>query len=558
MKRIGRAVFVLVLSALSFSVLAADKTKDGMPPSCTCKNLPAMVKEIIEQEFLQDLFFSWNDYLPSDINDIATMQNRATQLMQQHFNPKAPKNNAGTANGAHAELGTDFRSPGCTIGAFQYDVKGNPVLDNNGDQVVTPQTEEEYMKSQKKTCEALARYPYVHEQYHEKTCKDLNAAGKQSKWDSLEFFARNDSEAYKAGVDYLRQQTKALALSCGWQGSTGTNAVPTPKDALKLAKKGGKIVKGRAGARKSGHAPIAGSIAIITGVAITDEPLEDLIVQWEQSCASAPADQCDGLASNIEVGLYDLIRTMQRSGANIERETLFELSHTSLPMLKRQALAMLGYAQSPDEIDFAVQAVDDPSPAVRDAAERMLQGTDDARWKAMQKWRPRDRSGIADGVTAGLVPELAPQPGQLEIKPSDNLHFRYFASTRERAVFTSKESAEAIVKKMSEGREVMKSADAIEKNMNAQLPMMQAMQQEMMAAAAAGDSKKLNELIVKMTEMQKQFTAVDPRALNPTKNSTAIIIAKAADGHPTQTATIQRDDIWGETIVTLWREGGWR
>ena len=115
-----------------------------------------------------------------------------------------------------------------------------------------------------------------------------------------------------------------------------------------------------------------------------------------------------------------------------------------------------------------------------------------------------------------------------------------------------------MIKRLSEGREVMKNVDAVKKNMNEQLPKMQAMQQEMMAAAAAGDTKKLNEMIVKMAEIQKQLTSVDARALNPTENSTAIVLAKAADGHPTGTATIQRDDIWGETVVTLWRERGWR
>ena len=558
MKSIKIVVVAQMLLTFASIAFAADKAKSDMPPSCKCKDLPAMVKEIIEQEFLQKLFFSWNDYLPSDINDIATMQTRAAHLMQQHFNPKAPQTNAGTANGAHAELGTDFRSPGCTINAFQYDAKGKSVLDKNGDQVVTPQTEEDYMKTQKKSCEALARYPYIHEQYHEKTCKELNAAGKQSKWDSLEFFARNDSEAYKAGVDYLRQQTKALALSCGWKGSTGPNAVPTPKDAKKLAKKGGKIAKGRAGANKTGHTPIDGLIAIITGVAITGEPLEDLIAQWEQSCESTSVDQCDRLVTNIEVGLYDLIRTMQRNGDEIERETLLDIAHADLPMLKRQALMLLGNAQSPDEIEFAIHTSDDASPAVRDAAERMLQGVDHASLKAMQKWRQRDRPAFDDALTAGLVPELAPQPGEFEIKSFAGLQFRYFASTSERAVFTTKESAEVVIKRLSEGREVMKSADALEKNMNAQMPKLQAMQQEMMAAAAAGDVKKLNEMVGKMAEIQKQFTPVDPRALNATKNSTAVIVAKAADGHPTQTATIQRDDIWGETVVTLWRERGWR
>ena len=557
MKRIGMVILSVALFTFNSLAFAADKAKNELPPSCKCKDLPAMVKEIIEQEFLQQLFFSWNDYLPSDINDIATMQTRAADLMQQHFNPKAPKSNAGTANGAHAELGTDFRSPGCTIETFQYDAKGNPVRDSNGDPVATPQTEEDYMKTQKKSCEALARYPYIHEQYHEKTCKDLNASGKQSKWDSLEFFARNDSEAYKAGIDYLRQQTKALALSCGWKGSTGPNAVPTPKDAKTLAKKGGKITKSRS-TKNASYAPKANLIAIITGVAITGEPLEDLIAQWEQSCEATSTNQCDGLATNIEVGLYDLIRTTQRNRDEIERETLIDLAHADLPMLKRQALMLLGNAQTPDEIEFAMQMADDPSPGVRDVAERLLQSTNNARWKAMQKWRQRGQSGVGDNLTFGLVPELSPQPNQFAMKSFDNLRFRYFASTRERAVFTSKEPADAVIKRMSEGREVMQNVDAVKKNMNEQLPKMQAMQQEMMAAAAAGDTKKLNEMMVKMGEIQKQLTSVGTRPLNPTENSTAIVLAKAADRHPTGTATIQRDDIWGETVVTLWRERGWR
>lgn len=522
-----------------------------------------MVKEIIEQEFLQKLFFSWYDFMPVDINDIETMIDRATAALQQQFYSKSKGSSAGSTNGAHAALGTRFRSPQCTVGEYAYDKKGAPIKDANGEHQLNPMTEEEYMKAHaKSSCEALVRAPYIHEQYHQKTCQELNAAGKQSKWDSLEFFARNDSEAYKAGVDYLRQQTKALALKCGWKGSTGPNArpdaVPTPKDAKKLAKNGGKIVKGRSGGKKSSIAPIDHAIAIITGVAVRTDPLESLIAEWDQSCANQSSSACDGLVTSIEVGLYDLLRAMKRSGEDVDRETLVYLAHAELPLLKHLALWRLRSAQSPEEIALAMEAADDPSPAVRQVAEYMLQSVDDPRWIAMKHWRKESASSAEDNLTAGLVPELSPHPGQFALKSFDDLRFRYFASTKENAVFTTREPLDKVLKRMSQGRQVMQSADALQQSVDNVMPKMQAMQKEMMAAASSGDQKKLSELIQKMTELQKQIPVIDPQALNPTKNSTAIVLAKAADGRPTSTATLQRDDAWGETVVTLWNEKPWR
>lgn len=190
----------------------------------------------------------------------------------------------------------------------------------------------------------------------------------------------------------------------------------------------------------------------------------------------------------------------------------------------------------------------------------MLSGVKDPRWQALEPWIKRaDGASEQSDATSGLVPDLKPMPSQFGVESFEGLSFRYFGSTQERAMFTSQEAEAAVIKRLSKGRQVVASADALEKDMSALQPTLEALQKEVMAAAQAGNVQKLNEITAKFGEIQKKMTSVDMTAMNPTKNSTAILLARdSATKRPTSTATIQRDDALGETVVTFWREGGWR
>ena len=258
-----------------------------------------------------------------------------------------------------------------------------PPKDN--EQYAKPVTEKQYM-NEGKQCDALVRYAWIHELHHQSTCKRLQAENKTHLWKSMEFFAKNDAEAYKAGTDYLREQTSTLAKQCGWEGSTNPNAVPTPDRAKELADKGAKISKNRGSGGSKKKSTKSGNRAnIIVGATVDTSPMNELLSRWDAQCQDETAPGCGALGVSIEAGLVTLLQQMQR-GRGVDRATVFDAAQATLPQLKQLAMFYLHNAQSPAEVDFAPEMTEHASAGIREAARRMLQGSDDPRWKKLSPY----------------------------------------------------------------------------------------------------------------------------------------------------------------------------
>jgi hypothetical protein len=222
-----------LLFATVAACVLAPQAQAAAPP-CACKDLPALVREINEQEFLQKLFARWADYMPRAIQTTGQLQDAAVQQFNTAFYGNAGA--AGTAHGGHAHMGTDLSKDTCPIVVYHYDKKGNPVLNKDGSHKTSPVTEETFKSNQ---CATFVNYMFAHERAHQQTCLTQVQKGKQHLWQRADFFARDDAKAYQAGLDVLRKDTAELAAKCGWENST-KNRLPNLEEAKELAKKAAK------------------------------------------------------------------------------------------------------------------------------------------------------------------------------------------------------------------------------------------------------------------------------------------------------------------------------
>jgi hypothetical protein len=200
---------------------------------CGCNDLPAMIQELTEYEYMQKLFKSYADYMPYEIQNSTELKDRAQAQLNAAFYSGAV---AGTTHGAHAALGTDIRNATCPILSYVYDKKGNKVLNKDGTPKLEAVTEKTYRTSQ---CSGRTRADFAHEQSHVDKCRELVKNNKTHLWDRLTFFAQDDADAYRAGADVLRTEIKTLASTCGWESST-KNRLPDFDEAHELVKKAAK------------------------------------------------------------------------------------------------------------------------------------------------------------------------------------------------------------------------------------------------------------------------------------------------------------------------------
>jgi len=202
---------------------------------CGCADLPAMVTDLTQHEFLQKLFQGYADYMPRGIQTPADVQARAQAQFNEAFYPKNGAV-AGTAHGGHAALGTDLNDPKCPIVMYLYDKKGQPLRDKDGRHRTKPVTERTYKTQQ---CSGRTRADFAHERAHVANCLKLVETNRTHLWDSPEFFARDDANAYRVGADALRSEIGTLARNCGWDSST-RNRLPNREEAEALAKQAAK------------------------------------------------------------------------------------------------------------------------------------------------------------------------------------------------------------------------------------------------------------------------------------------------------------------------------
>lgn len=222
----------LILTAGLWGLLVAPLAQAR---ECGCGDLPVMLTELTQHEYMQKLFQSYADYMPREIQTATELKERAeAQLNAAFYGSNGAA--AGTTHGAHAALGTDIYDPNCPILAYLYDKKGNKVLEKDGSHKAVPATEKSYKTAQ---CAARTRADFAHERAHQANCLKLVASNKTHLWERLTFFAADDANAYKVGADVLRAEIKTLAANCGWESST-KNRLPNINEAEELAKKAAK------------------------------------------------------------------------------------------------------------------------------------------------------------------------------------------------------------------------------------------------------------------------------------------------------------------------------
>ncbi len=226
-----RWLFLLTL-AIGAALAPAGR---AMSPGCDqCADLPALYRELLEQEFLRNRFERWirEAYYPVTVDE---MQRAATDALsgamsRDLYGVLSPAKAAGAGKaGAAPAYGTDMNSKAC--GLVEY------VTDANGKTSTRSVTADQIRK---KLCAPLAQYTLAHEEHHQASCRAGWAAGDTRKLSSVEFFVRDDLAAYQAGIAALREHIASLAKKCSWTGSTnarrpeGTATVPTPAQIAQL------------------------------------------------------------------------------------------------------------------------------------------------------------------------------------------------------------------------------------------------------------------------------------------------------------------------------------
>jgi hypothetical protein len=300
---------------------------------------------------------------------------------------------------------------------------------------------------------------------------------------------------------------------------------------------------------------------LIVGAEPSAAPLNELVDRWDNECATvSDTPECAGLAAEVELGLYDLVRKLSLNRQPIDREVLRAAADSDLPALAKFGVSMLGTPQSQLEADILLRALDHPVLAVRYIAARNLGDVKDPRWQALQTWWTGwTLASSANGPEDSLIPDPQPSPDMFAMTSFNQLAFHYYGSDRERAMFTTSEPAESFVKRLSAKRRVLSSLDAMQEQMNALQPEMDAVQKEMEVAGEKNDMDRLNAAMKRYEALGKKMGGMSALAANPMADSkTVILIEDPATRRATATVTVQRDDKLKSTVLLFWREGGWR
>lgn len=211
----------------------------------TCAELPMLYRELMDQETLLAVTRSWiaQDYYPASISEMKRV------LVGSISNPSGAGGASAGGGEAAPAFGIDMASAACALVAYVEvrDRDGNPVKDKDGK---TKYEEKPITDKQVRArhCKPVADFLLAHEGHHRSSCKTLWGSGRGSMMTdpgsaaAVEFFVKDDAQAYEAGVAVLRRHIADLALRCGWDGSTnrirpdGLITVPTPPQIEELRK----------------------------------------------------------------------------------------------------------------------------------------------------------------------------------------------------------------------------------------------------------------------------------------------------------------------------------
>ncbi len=206
--------------------LAAATPTHALSKNCDmCSDLPGLYRELLDQEFLRNKFDRWisEAYYPRSIEAMqASAASALSAAMSGDLYGVLKPRGAGGSGSASAAPAFGTETKNC--GLIEY------VKDRNGKTIERPVTPQQVRA---KLCKPLADHTLAHEGHHQASCRS-------GKLKTVEEFARDDRDAYRAGVAVLRAYIADLARRCSWSGSTaatrpdGSAVVPKPAEIFEI------------------------------------------------------------------------------------------------------------------------------------------------------------------------------------------------------------------------------------------------------------------------------------------------------------------------------------
>ena len=188
-------------------LLTVQAPGQDYPKTCDrCEDLPLLMKELKEQEWLRSRFYSfspWEKVYQLNASDVKALQKH----VQDDFNTwlKSPQGGGGVGK---PTMGTDTGD--CKLVFFVKDADGN---------TTTQPYDEKQMKQ--RFCKTILDYMLAHEASHQRTCRALGAKNKAF-LNLPEFVAADEVKAYEAGIKVLEKAINDLAARCKEKGTTAT------------------------------------------------------------------------------------------------------------------------------------------------------------------------------------------------------------------------------------------------------------------------------------------------------------------------------------------------
>ena len=196
-----------LLSLLLPLFLVVQASSQDYPKKCDrCEDLPSLMKELKEQEWLRSRFYTfspWEKVYPRTAGSVKDLQTR----VQNAFNAwlKTPEGGGGVGE---PTMGTNPED--CKLAFFLKDADGNTSI--------LPYDEKQ-MKQ--RFCKTILDYMLAHEASHQRTCRALGAKNKAF-LTVPEFVAADEVKAYEAGIKALVKTINDLAARCKEKGTTAT------------------------------------------------------------------------------------------------------------------------------------------------------------------------------------------------------------------------------------------------------------------------------------------------------------------------------------------------
>jgi len=287
--------------------------------------------------------------------------------------------------------------------------------------------------------------------------------------------------------------------------------------------------------------------------------------RYRKECSGKPAASgaCRALREDLEWATAGALRAVLSSGEAVNPRVLRAAAHADLPALR--VVALRGFPRmefTPEDRALVQAALDDPVPAVRAAAKACL-------WKDRDLMRLGDRSYDAVGKTgfadaSRLTPDSVPTEKELGAPVYPGAAYRYFASGRQRALFTTADPPEKVLAFYAQGGKKTLTADELRRGASQQQMDPQAMAAAMKDPAAM---KRFMEDLQKMQAMAASGQAVQgPPDLTrnvegqPGVEGARYVVLEQSSfmgmPYPTRVVVVWNDKVYGKTAIDFPRDAG--